>query len=46
MKLINADCLEYMQTMQNNSVDFTLTSPPYNRKRNDKYDLYDDKKKD
>jgi len=46
MKLINADCLDYMRTMENNSVDFTLTSPPYNRKRNDKYDLYDDQIKD
>jgi len=46
MKLINTDCLQYMQTMQKNSVDFTLTSPPYNRKRNDKYDLYDDQIKD
>lgn len=30
MKLINADCLEYMKTMEDNSVDLTFTSPPYN----------------
>jgi len=42
MNLINADCLEYMQSMQDKSIDFVLTSPPYNRKRNDKYELYDD----
>tara|TARA_Y100001951_G_C11205815_1_gene219906 strand:- start:66 stop:698 length:633 start_codon:yes stop_codon:yes gene_type:complete len=42
MKLINTNSLEYFKNMGNNSVDFTLTSPPYNRKRNDKYTLYDD----
>jgi site-specific DNA-methyltransferase (adenine-specific) len=42
MKLINANCLDYFKIMSNNSVDFTLTSPPYNRKRNDKYSLYND----
>ena len=30
MKLINDDCLDYMQTMEDNSVDLTFTSPPYN----------------
>ena len=30
MKLINADCIEYMKTMEDNSVDLTFTSPPYN----------------
>ena len=30
MKLINADCLDYMKTMEDNSVDITITSPPYN----------------
>ena len=42
MKLINADCLTYMKTMEDKTIDFVLTSPPYNRKRNDKYELYDD----
>ena len=42
MKLINTNSLEYFKNMENNSVDFTLTSPPYNRKRNDKYSLYND----
>ena len=31
-----------MQEMTDNSVDYVLTSPPYNRKRNDKYKLYND----
>ena len=30
MKLVNDDCLDYMQTMEDNSVDLTFTSPPYN----------------
>jgi len=42
MQLINGDCLEVMQEMPNNFVDYVLTSPPYNRKRNDKYKLYND----
>tara|TARA_Y100001970_G_C14177713_1_gene827989 strand:- start:947 stop:1588 length:642 start_codon:yes stop_codon:yes gene_type:complete len=42
MKLVNENCLDYFKIMSENSVDFTLTSPPYNRKRNDKYSLYDD----
>jgi len=28
--------------MQDSSVDHIFTSPPYNRKRNDKYEFYDD----
>ena len=42
MQLFNGDCLEVMQDMPNNFVDYVLTSPPYNRKRNDKYKLYND----
>ena len=30
MKLINDDCLDYMKTMEDNCVDLTFTSPPYN----------------
>tara|TARA_R100000388_G_scaffold7490_1_gene7100 strand:+ start:13529 stop:14224 length:696 start_codon:yes stop_codon:yes gene_type:complete len=40
--IYNEDCLETMRRMPDNSVDFILTSPPYNRKRNDKYADYDD----
>ena len=42
IQLFNGDCLEVMQDMPDNSVDYVLTSPPYNRKRNDKYKLYND----
>ena len=35
--LVNADCLEYLPTLENKSIDYSFTSPPYNRKRNDKY---------
>jgi site-specific DNA-methyltransferase (adenine-specific) len=40
------DCFDVMQFMRNDSVDVTFTSPPYNRKRNDKYTNYDDTIKD
>ena len=46
MQLFNGDCLEIMQNMPDNSVDYVLTSPPYNRKRNDKYALYNDQIED
>ena len=38
--LYNCDCMEYIKNM--NDVDIVFTSPPYNRKRNDKYANYDD----
>jgi len=41
-KLIQGDCLEVMKEMEDNSVDYVFTSPPYNRKRNDKYEQYSD----
>ena len=43
IKLYNADCLEVMKTMPDKSVPVAFTSPPYNRKRNDKYKYYDDR---
>ena len=41
--LYQGDCIEIMQkdTFQHN-IDVVFTSPPYNRKKNDKYDNYDD----
>ena len=36
------DCLKLLAELKDNSVDVVLTSPPYNRIRNDKYDHYDD----
>ena len=36
------DCLKLMKQMSDKSVDVVFTSPPYNRKRNDKYAFYDD----
>lgn len=44
MNLIQGDCLEKMKEMSENSVDYAFTSPPYNRKRNDKYENYNDNK--
>lgn len=38
----NGDCLELMKTLPDKSIDIAFTSPPYNRKRNDKYEHYDD----
>ncbi len=40
--LIHGDCLAEMAKMPSGSITHALTSPPYNRKRNDKYDNYDD----
>ena len=40
--IYNCDNMELMKIMPNNSVDYSFTSPPYNRKRNDKYDDFED----
>lgn len=45
-KLYQADCLQKLKEITDKSVDITFTSPPYNRKRNDKYTNYDDTIKD
>ena len=45
-KIYNENCLDTMAKMSNNSVDVVFTSPPYNRKRNDKYKYYNDTKAD
>jgi len=41
-QIICGDCLEVMKDIPDKSVDLTFTSPPYNRKRNDKYLFYND----
>lgn len=43
-KLINGDCIVEMDKLidDKTSIDYAFTSPPYNRKRNDKYSNYDD----
>lgn len=41
-KIYNMDCFVGLKDMEDKSVDYAFTSPPYNRKRNDKYSLYDD----
>lgn len=42
--LLNKDCLLGMKDFPPDTFDYALTSPPYNRKRNDKYEKYDDTK--
>lgn len=37
-----ADCFDIFPEMPDKCVDHVFTSPPYNRKRNDKYDNYND----
>lgn len=37
------DCFKGFSLMEEKSVDYVFTSPPYNRKRNDKYVFYEDK---
>lgn len=51
IELINGDCFEVMNELRDNyiinqSSTIIFTSPPYNRKRNDKYEQYDDNIKD
>lgn len=36
------NCFDLLKEIPNKSVDITFTSPPYNRKRNDKYEYFDD----
>ena len=36
------DCLSGFEALAANSIDHVFTSPPYNRKRNDKYNFYND----
>jgi len=45
-KIYTENCLDTMKKMKDDSVDIVFTSPPYNRKRNDKYDFYEDTKTD
>lgn len=46
MELHMGDAFDVMRNMADDSVDVVFTSPPYNRKRNDKYEFYDDNLKD
>ena len=46
MELYRDDCLSKLKNFADKSIDITFTSPPYNRKRNDKYTNYDDTIKD
>lgn len=41
-KIYNGNCFDLFKQLDDNSVDCVFTSPPYNRKRNDKYKYYDD----
>lgn len=41
-EIFNECCFQTMSKMSDKFVDFSFTSPPYNRKRNDKYTHYDD----
>lgn len=42
IRIIQGNCLEVMKDIPDKSVEHVFTSPPYNRKRNDKYEHYDD----
>lgn len=44
--LYNESCFETFSRMDENAVDYVFTSPPYNRKRNDKYRFFDDRSMD
>ena len=40
--LIHGDCLVELPKLKSNSINHAFTSPPYNRKRNDKYSEFTD----
>lgn len=40
--VFHGDCLELLQYFDDKSMDYSFTSPPYNRKRNDKYSNFND----
>jgi len=40
--LTHGDCFKHMLDIETDSVDMVITSPPYNRKRNDKYNNHTD----
>lgn len=42
LKIYNDNCFNMFPRMEDCCVDYVFTSPPYNRKRNDKYALYND----
>ena len=41
-KIYQGNCFDLFKNMEDNEVEYVFTSPPYNRKRNDKYVFYDD----
>ena len=41
-RIIHGNSLELLPRYNENSFDYVFTSPPYNRKRNDKYSAYND----
>lgn len=43
--IFNDDCLNWIKEIDNNQFDVAITSPPYNRTRNDKYSYFTDSKK-
>jgi len=42
ISLIRGDCFNELPKLNRQSVDMVITSPPYNRKRNDKYNNHND----
>lgn len=41
-KIYNINCFDGFKMLENKSVNHVFTSPPYNRKRNDKYEHHND----
>lgn len=46
IEIYHEDCFDRFALLDENSIDYVFTSPPYNRKRNDKYEFYDDQIED
>lgn len=41
-KIYNGNCIDLLKDVKDKEVDISFTSPPFNRKRNDKYSFYTD----
>ena len=42
INLLNGDCFSVLPSLEEDFADVVITSPPYNRKRNDKYNNHND----
>lgn len=46
MSIVLGNCIDYMKNLDDKVFDIAFTSPPYNRKRNDTYKMFNDNNTD